>query len=353
LKPKFLFLALGVYWLQTGSSLLEAQDGPRFLYDEGHVAILEHDGSLYDRLTPDGIPNFEPRMRVARELIRAHGDHYDFIVIFTDFDFSRAGADGFYTGVRNDTRGIGEAFFDFGSEFGSASRLQGVIDLGPVSHYRREPFSLDPSDPGFQATMSILAHEVGHRWLAQVRYRDDSGKVSDELLGRDGVHWSYLLSSDASFLYGSSWQANSDGSFTAIDVPRRFSALDLYLMGLLGPQEVPPFLLLRNPEIDPNRYPEIGARVIAEPETVCVEQIIDIEGPRVPGVDTSQKEFRLAFVLLTQENVLPSVKDIDSIECVRVGFGPCFSSLTLGRACADTEIVPVTALEVAAAAYNP
>ncbi len=60
------------------------------------------------------------------------------------------------------------------------------------------------------------------------------------------AHWSYLLDSDASFLYGSDWTDHHDGTFTATDVLSGFSDLDLYLMGLVGPESVDPFWLLEN-----------------------------------------------------------------------------------------------------------
>ncbi len=325
--------------------LLPAAADPQFLNDEGHIAVVAHDGSLYDSLTPEGIPNTEPRARVVREFIRTHGDYYDFVVIFTNFDFSLGEADAFYTGVRSDDAGIGMEFYDHGDRFGSDSRLQGVIDMGPVSHYRQGLFSLDPADPRFRGTLAILAHEIGHRWLARVGFRDRSGEISSDLLGRDGKHWSYLLDSDASFLYGSRWQPNGDGTYTAAEAMARFSALDLYLMGFVKAEEVPPFLLLRNPDLNPNGYPERGATIEATAETIQIEQIIDVEGPRLPDAVSSRKNFNLAFVFLTQENVIPSTDDLIAVERVRSSFIARFFSLTAGRAYVDTDLLTVNAPE--------
>jgi hypothetical protein len=339
-KSKFLIFTLAFSCLLVGGRS-DARGGPRFLFDRGNIAVLEHDGSLYDKLTPEGTPNFEPRMRVTREFIRTHGDFYDFIIIFTSFEFSRDGADGFYTGVRNDTQGIGEEVFDFGEEFGSGSRLQGVIDMGPVSNYGQERLSADPEDPRFLTTMALLAHEMGHRWLAQVRFRDAYGEASRDLLGYDGNHWSYLLSSDASFFYGNRWEDNGDGTFTSVEVRRQYSALDLYLIGLADAREVSPFILLRSSESDPDDLPQVGARIHARSETVRIEQIVDIEGPRIPGVDAAQREFNLAFILLVQEESHRLPEELASIEAIRTGFTESFFTLTSGRANVDTELLPV------------
>ncbi len=159
---------------------------PRFVEDRNHIAIIEHDGSSYDRRLGNEL-NVGPRQRLAREFIATHGDLYDFIVVYTNFDFDRGEAIGFYLTVRNDTQGIGEELFDNGAEFGSPERLQGVIDMGPVSQYRdrERGLSTEPVDPEFRASIGVLAHEIGHRWLAQVRYFDGN-EVSSRLLGRDG-----------------------------------------------------------------------------------------------------------------------------------------------------------------------
>lgn len=283
--------------LGLGAGVCLGADGPRFDEDRGHLAIVEHDGTPYDAVHADGTPNPEPRAAVASEFIRTHGDFYDFLVIFTNFDFPRGEADAVYTGVRNDVQGIALPIFDSGGLFGSASRLQGVVDMGPIDHYRQGAFSVDPADPRFRATLGILAHEIAHRWLARVHFKDEAGNIRTDLLGAGGNHWSFLLDSDASFLYGNRWQANGDGTFTSIETQARYSPLDVYLMGLARPEEVSPFRLLVNPEVDPGRLPELGARIEATIETIDVQQIIDAEGARSPAFGTAPANFNIGFVL--------------------------------------------------------
>ena len=107
--------------------------------------------------------------------------------------------------------------------------------MAAVSQYRKPPFSLEPG-PGFLRTLGVLAHEVGHQWLAEARYKVGD-TVFDDLLGSDDAHWSYLLDSDASLLYGADWRDNRDGTFKAARIHERYSALDLYLMGMLPRNE--------------------------------------------------------------------------------------------------------------------
>src|SRR6185295_10583993 len=55
--------------------------------DEGQIAILEHDGSSYDHSAPDGSVNLEARAAVANRFYETHGDHYDDLVVFTNFGY--------------------------------------------------------------------------------------------------------------------------------------------------------------------------------------------------------------------------------------------------------------------------
>src|SRR5262249_27637448 len=160
----------------------------------------------------------------------------------------------------------------------------------------RAPLSINPGDPGFSATLNVLAHELGHQWLARVHYRNGAGQDSPDLLGQAAAPWSYLLDSKASVMFGAAWGPTGDGACTAPPVEQIYSPLDLYLMGFLDPSKVPPFTLLRNPAVDPTQLPKEGAVVTATPETVAVGQVIAADGQRVPSVAQSQKAFRLGFI---------------------------------------------------------
>jgi hypothetical protein len=55
---------------------------------EGNVAIIEFSGN-YDRHV-NGIPNLGPRAVLAREFYLHHPDIYDFIVVFSSFEYQTA-----------------------------------------------------------------------------------------------------------------------------------------------------------------------------------------------------------------------------------------------------------------------
>ena len=266
--------------------------------DRDHISIISFAGN-YDKLVTTGGPsNVEPRAVIAREFLRTHPDEYDFIVAFSTFEFDTGGARAFHWSVQNKVQGIGLPQFSNADLFGSPSgKLQGFIDMAALSRYK-----LDAADPEFESALSTLSHEVLHQWAAAVKFRDTNGTPSSALLGKDGAHWSYLLDSDASVEYGAKWRDNGDGTFTSIGTRKFFSPLDLYLMGFYKPEEVPPFLLIDNPAIDKLQLPQENVTISGTRRMVSVADIIAQEGPRIPDAEHSQKEFRIAFVLLKGPN---------------------------------------------------
>jgi PKD repeat protein len=295
--------------------------------DYGNVTVIELSGG-YDAVNADGTINDLPRREVAKEFLRLHPDQYDFLVIFSNFDYAmpEAEAGAYYLGIKNEVQGIGKPIFDSSALFGSEGILQGIIEMGNISG-----LVSNPGDSGFEDTLALLSHEQMHRWGADVRFQDADGTRSAALLGKGGDHWSFLLDSDASVLYGNDWRDNGDGTFTSLNKQQNYSPLDLYLMGLYDKAEVPPMLLIDNPDIDPARHPEVGATISGGPRFITIDDIIDAEGERIPDASASQKTFRTAFILLTRPGTFTENK-LNGIENIRSGWAGRLSSLTGGRA---------------------
>ena len=108
-----------------------------------------------------------------------------------------------------------------------------------------------------------------------------------------------------SIMGGEFWFENRDGTFESTHSGWRHGAswLDLYLMGLAAPEEVPDMLLLRNlTPVDEDR--PWGPRT-ADKEVVTMRQILAAEGPRAPGLEESQKDFNAGFVYLLEPRQRP------------------------------------------------
>src|SRR6516164_7518784 len=120
------------------------------------VAVIQLDGN-YDFGSLKNL-NAEPRAVVAREFLKRHADRYDFVVVFSTFEFDTGDATAFYVTVRNDTKGLGQQLFDNSVWFGSAGKLQGYIDMAALSRY-----VFEPTAPKFDEVLGVLSHELLHR----------------------------------------------------------------------------------------------------------------------------------------------------------------------------------------------
>jgi subtilase family serine protease/Tol biopolymer transport system component/fibronectin type 3 domain-containing protein len=297
--------------------------------DWDHISIIELSGN-YDKLLSDGTVNVEPRAIVAQEFLRTHPDNYDFIVVFSTFEFDTGDALAFHHRLQNAVQGINLPIYDNSSLFGSAGKLKGYTDMAALTRYETNPLNT-----GFDFTISVLAHEVLHQWGPSVRFMQEDDALSDALIGHQGAHWSYLLDSDASLEYGADWKDNGDGTFTSVGVRRFFSPLDLYLMGYYKPGEVPPFYLIENPDIDKTGLPEENVTIRGTKRELTIDDIIAAEGPRIPSAGEAQHDYRFAFVLLAGQDETVTEEQILALNNIRKEFMTRYAILTGGRGIAQ------------------
>lgn len=274
--------------------------------------------------------NLGIRQDLTSRIIADQGDRFDFIIALTTFPTQLAvgefQAAGLYWHIRNDVSGIGRPLIDQSANWGSDGRLQGFIDLGHASLERLTPVSV-----AYRHLLETVMHEIMHRWSSYVRYVDGNGSVQQDLLGHMDAHWHSLLDSQASVMYGHEWSDIANSEFRSGPVRRRYSELDMYLAGLAGPNEVAPFLRLRNSQPTLSEFPAAGQLVQADSETLTIDQIIDAEGPRLPAVVSSQKHFRAAMVLVSHPDEQIPAGTLAAMERLRRDVQRRFSSMTQGR----------------------
>jgi subtilase family serine protease len=286
---------------------------------------------------------WQGRADAAKAFYASHQDAYDFLILFPAFPLdltqqSPGEVLGKYWQVRNDVSGIGLGPTDVGAAFGSRTRLKGVIDI----------HSLVPGvqNGDFDTSLATVAHEVAHQWVTHVAFRDPrNGQRSTALLGLDGTHWSYFLDSDASVMYGSDWRDTGGGSFVADSSRKRYSPLDLYLMGFLSDAEVPPFSLLMpapgSAGIAEALPPPDGTSIAATALQLGIADIVAAEGARVPNAGSSQSTFRAAFAIVAPPGVDPSPEQLAFVDAVRREWANRFFFMTRGRGLMETELVEV------------
>ena len=289
--------------------------------DVGNITVMEFEGDYARGLTA-------PRQEIAERFYASHADTYDFLIVFSTFEFETGNAVAFHNRIRNDTLGIGLPLYDHSGAFGSAGRLQGFIDMAAVGRY-----SFAPSSPRYQDLLATFLHEVMHRWGMDLHFIDGDGNPSNALLSLEQSHWSYFLDSDASVMLGNDWQVQPDGSFRSVDARHRYSPVDLYAAGFASPAEVHPLLLIRNGTGGtPVDVPRVGATSAGTAEMVSIEQIVEASGPRVPPATTSQKDFSAAFILLKRPGEIVAPDRLVDLERLRIRAAQQFVAATDGRA---------------------
>jgi hypothetical protein len=271
---------------------------------------------------------------------RAHSDSFDTAYVWTDFDYDNGLGIAHSFNVRNHISGIGLKTFDRGSDYGSPARLSTIITMGNAADW--------PSDPqshaaGLNSAISIVCHEQGHRWLAYVRF-DANHEIKDDLLGRENAHWSFLVDTRtdsqggfSSLMEGNAWRDFGAGTFTTVEsAVNYFTPLDQYLMGLRSADDVGeiPYLVTdaQLTEFLREKSPASGFSMSAVRKTTSVAQIVEREGPRIPDAANAEKEFRVAFILLTEKGSVPSGGTIEKISRYRDSLVRYFSVATGGRA---------------------
>jgi hypothetical protein len=184
--------------------------------------------------------------------------------------------------VSNSVQNIGVEIMDNTAQFGSAGRLKSMI---------YHSFGL----------LAIFDHEVLHSWGAAIG--SSLGLLAHHGHGINQGHWSNM--SDIAGQLGAFYFADSgdvgrfayNGDETWHLVSNRevppYSPLELYIMGLIPPEEVPDVHILQSPDLsEPERI------TAASYQTITIEQIMAAEGgPRIPSSDEAQKDFTLAFIV--------------------------------------------------------
>ena len=246
--------------------------------------------------------------------------------VFTDFRFDDLYNTGPATGPVNvPILGIRDGRNDpqRGSRYGSDSLLSALVGARYIGGPRWVESGTDKDWEFHSHSYGVrhVVHELVHRWAAHLKFKDPaSGRIEDLMGGGCRCHWSSLLHvpvrypiwqgfsvqpySGGSVMGGGVWQDNGDGTFTKQDTgyPRAMglSDLDLYVMGMIPPEEVRATFLLRDVEETDKRGVVRATKV-----PVRIEDIVAAMGPRVPSASEQRRVFKLGVYLLHEDGRAP------------------------------------------------
>ncbi len=188
------------------------------------------------------------------------------------------------------------------------------------------------------------AHEMTHRWVATLRWKADNPLALLDTVQQG--HWSPLLYTPAvtpvapyfadslypeqSIMGGMTTEKLPDGSEHSVlapaGAPTGLCALDLYSMGLIGPDEVPDTFFISGAVPDGK-----GGLNGGEAMTVTIADIIAANGPRVPPAKESQHRFKFEIYLLHEDGRPPDPAKLEQARGIEAAIAQYFSIATKGR----------------------
>jgi hypothetical protein len=281
------------------------------------------------------------------KLYKATGEPMPEIMsVWTTFSFGQNDVGTIFDTFANDVTGIGleTAYPPTGLKKSSTPPLRSilfhnnVLSLADRTTYQNAPVE------GYARYLFLL--ELSHNWgpalqLPLVPLPGGGTTTADELMGSP-LHWSFWMDAGGSPAGGNIWTDNGDGTFTitANDPAKiQFTMLDLYIMGLAKPEEVPPFGILENPIapagiLDPLQGGVYKAHSLtyfdtATPFTakatrrkVTMDDVVKTNGPRVPAYGAAPTSWKYGMVLLVSKDDTP-----DAIAAAQALFDPLAAAM--------------------------
>lgn len=253
---------------------------------------------------------------VARTFYEHYEDDVDQIALYYDFVLPLLGGGvvAYHFTIKNEVEGIGyknfrsREVFDNSGALGSNGRLEGFTNMGYVHKYGDNLNALRDTI----THLGVLIHELGHQWLSRVFHRE-SGRTHTDLQ-EFGGHWSFVTDTDASFMQGNEIRDNGDGSFTTLEKDAVFSPMDLYMLGVIPPEDVPEFFYVADGTANSAMLPQWGFTMQGRRVDVDVDDVIAEEGPRLPAAEEARKDYRVAMVLLVPQGQQPNQASIDKVQ---------------------------------------
>jgi hypothetical protein len=307
---------------------------------------LRDDGTLAKKITDPGV--------VARKVMKlydaAGATRPDVISLWTSFPMGGDIIPTLFDPLGNETTGIGlEHEYLGGGVFDSDYPPVRSILLHNDFTKLDERAKYQNADPqNFGRYLFLL--ELSHNWGPALRVPPvDGGAAADELIGFS-FHWSFWMDATGSPAGGNAWKDNGDGTFSVSGQSPstvKYSMLDLYIMGLADPSEVPPFGVLENavpPKdvVDPfthgayaaSSFPWFGDQpftVKATRRTLTIQDIVAENGPRAPARSVGQ--LKLGIVLAVASDASDDdVADLEArFEPFAATLAPSFKEATSGR----------------------
>jgi len=261
---------------------------------------------------------------ISKKVYAKFKDDFDFIFFVLNYEeaeendpvLSALGFMGRNYGVSNSVNGLGRGKYDWTSSYGSAGKLKSLMYF--------------PIHDAIEAGPTL--HELAHNWGAYICPTFIPGEDGDESYsGHWGVSnaggqlggFKYVRevsppdSNGAIEYQGSIYDTTKDGAYTrgfginangGNGIP--YSDIELYLMGMIGADQLPKDFSLdiytglsfdSKFNVDPitNKTSFKGYFKATGKTSYTIDDLINLNGARVPDAKTSQKDFKVLTVILS------------------------------------------------------
>ncbi len=266
---------------------------------------------------------------VSNAVYQYFKDDFDYIMILS---IEETQPSGLYFGVsfkvKNDVMGIGSSVYDNTASYGSQGALKSVLYMPKTEYIRNGPFLHEIAH--YWGNHGVINTTVGGHW----GYASTGGQLGgfDELITLGGNMYRGRLDGEDGF-----------GTFANGGNTVPYGNLELYLMGLIGPEALDPIQVAENPV----NIAGTGMFTASSIATITPGMFITQNGARMPATQNAQKIFKgIAVVISTtaisaeKATALQSDLDNFTVAASPVGWGNAlnFWEATQGKATFSFEL---------------
>lgn len=289
-----------------GTDFPADQVAANMVASEHALFVADREGMIFNGEPYPVVDDYINLGAATRMFYDVYPDEFDFLVVMPIHPNYRPsyeyieGPVPFATTVRPAAENIGvdDYYIDTSIDYGSPERLLSVI-------YHSAGYG------------SLLTHEIGHTWgvfigegegLQDQEYMTAHWNAYSDLGGLMGMYVTPYADDPATEMDRSSQglpvnfnlQANPDGSFRLVDAHgyKKFIPLDLYLMGLIPPEEIPPVHVLTNPD-----FSDLEHVTAQQVKTYTYQEVVDMAGgPRQPAYPEARRDFNIGFIFFSDQD---------------------------------------------------
>ena len=139
---------------------------------------------------------------------------------------------------------------------------------------------------------------------------------------------------------GNQIEDQGGGQFRTVDAVKRYSRLDQYIMGAIPPSSVPTFFYVESPNSNKVKTdaPSIGVSFTGTKREVLVDDVIAVNGPRIPSSDNTSKVHRQAFIYIISNGRTADGGQVAKLDRIRSQWEAFFAQATENRMSANTRL---------------